>query len=127
MEATIINGAWKGHLGRGLAPRELQFLLWIAQGLTSKEIAREAGIEAGTVKKRLTNAMFKLGVTKRTALVAEAMKRQIITPVCFVLAALIAMHSMISDDSLRRDRRAPERRMAQARMVRRAECAELFA
>lgn len=43
--------------------------------------------------------MFKLGVTKRTALVAEAMKRQIITPVCFVLAALIAMHSMISDDS----------------------------
>jgi hypothetical protein len=55
------------------------------------------------------------------------MKRQIITPVCFVLAALIAMHSMISDDSLRRDRRAPERRMAQVRMVRRAECAELFA
>lgn len=125
MEATIINGSWKGHLGRGLAPRELQFLLWIAQGLTSKEIAREAGIAAGTVKKRLTNAMFKLGVTKRTALVAEAMKRQIITPVCFVLAALIAMHSMISDDSLRRDRRAPERRMAQVRMVRRAECAEL--
>lgn len=74
MEATIINGGWKGHLGRGLAPRELQFLLWIAQGFTSKEIAREAGIEAGTVKKRLTNAMFKLGVTKRTALVAEAMK-----------------------------------------------------
>ncbi|WP_439856202.1 response regulator transcription factor [Pseudomonas yamanorum] len=125
MEATIINGSWKGHLGRGLAPRELQFLLWIAQGLTSKEIAREAGIEAGTVKKRLTNAMFKLGVTKRTALVAEAMKRQIITPVCFVLAALIAMHSMISDDSLRRDRRAPERRMAQVRIMRRAECAEL--
>ncbi|QXI57029.1 helix-turn-helix transcriptional regulator [Pseudomonas sp. OE 28.3] len=125
MEATIINGSWKGHLGRGLAPRELQFLLWIAQGFTSKEIAREAGIEAGTVKKRLTNAMFKLGVTKRTALVAEAMKRQIITPVCFVLAALIAMHSMISDDFLRRDRRAPERRMAQMRMVRRAECAEL--
>lgn len=127
MEATIINGSWKGHLGRGLAPRELQFLLWIAQGLTSKEIAREARIEAGTVKKRLTNAMFKLGVTKRTALVAEAMKRQIITPVCFVLAALIAMHSVISDDSLRRDRRAPERRMAQMRMVRRAQCAELFA
>lgn len=127
MEATIINGAWRGHLGRGLAPRELQFLLWIAQGLTSKEIAREAGIEAGTVKKRLTNAMFKLGVTKRTALVAEAMKRQIITPVCFVLAALIAMHSMISNDSMRRDRRAPERRMAQVRMVRRTECPRLTA
>ena len=71
--------------------------------------------------------MFKLGVTKRTALVAEAMKRQIITPVCFVLAALIAMHSMISDDSMRRNRRVPERRMAQVRMVRRAERVELTA
>ncbi|ANF86775.1 LuxR family transcriptional regulator [Pseudomonas antarctica] len=71
--------------------------------------------------------MFKLGVTKRTALVAEAMKRQIITPVCFVLAALIAMHSMLSDDTLRRDRRAPERRMAQVRMVRRTEYSELAA
>ncbi|NWA32718.1 helix-turn-helix transcriptional regulator [Pseudomonas sp. C6002] len=127
MEATIINCGWKGHLGRGLAPRELQFLLWIAQGFSSKEIALEAGIEAGTVKKRLTNAMFKLGVTKRTALLAEAMKRQIITPVCIVLAALIAMHSMISDDSLRCDRRTPERRMAQVRMVRRTEYPELIA
>ncbi|WP_308447991.1 hypothetical protein [Pseudomonas protegens] len=75
-----------------------------------KEIAREAGIEDGSIKKRLTNAMFKLGFTKRPALMAEAMKRQIITPVCFVLAALIAMHSMISDEALHRDRRAPERR-----------------
>lgn len=125
MEATIINGGWKGHLGRGLAPRELQFLLWIAQGFTSKEIAREAGVEYGSVKKRLTNAMFKLGVTKRTALVAEAMKRQIITPLCFALAALIAMHAMISDDSMRRDRRAPDRRIAQVRVVRRAEPGEM--
>ncbi|NWE18061.1 response regulator transcription factor [Pseudomonas sp. P7548] len=127
MEVTITNGSWKGHLGRGLAPRELQFLLWIAQGFTSKEIAREAGIEAGTVKKRLTNAMFKLGVTKRTALVAEAMRRQIISPMCFVLAALIAMHAMIGDESMRRDRRVPERRTAQVRMVRRAEQPVLLA
>ena len=124
---TIVNGGWKGHLGRGLAPRELQFLLWLAQGFTSKEIAREAGIEAGTVKKRLTNAMFKLGVTRRTALVAEAMKRQIITPMCFVLATLIALHSLISDDSIQRDRRVPDRRTDHVRIVRRAECAALAA
>ncbi len=125
MEATIINGSWKGHIGCGLALRELQFLLWIAQGFTSKEIAKEAGIEAGTVKTRLTNAIFKLGVTRRTALVAEAMKRQIITPACFVLAALVAIHSMISDDDMRRDRRVPDRRTAHVRVVRRAESAEL--
>jgi len=125
MEATIINGAWKGHLGRGLAPRELQFLLWIAQGLTSKEIARESGITPGGVKNRLTNAMFKLGVTRRTALVAEAMKRQIISPACFVLAALVAMHSMLDGDSMLRDRRVPDRRTMQVRVVRRAECPAL--
>ena len=125
MESTITNGGWKGHLGRGLAPRELEFLLWIAQGFTSKEIAREAGIESGSVKNRLTSAMFKMGVTKRTALVAEAMKRQIITPLCFVLAALLAMHSMLGDSPLQRDRRVPERRIAQVRIVRRAECCEL--
>ena len=35
MESTIVDGAWKGHLGRGLAPRELQFVLSVAQGLTA--------------------------------------------------------------------------------------------
>ncbi|MEJ8867281.1 helix-turn-helix transcriptional regulator [Pseudomonas jessenii] len=121
METVIVNGAWKGHIGRGLAPRELQFLLWVALGLTAKEIAREAGISPATVAKRLTNAMFKLGVTRRAALVAEAMRRQIISPMCFVLAALIAMHAMLDGDSMRRDRRVPERRIAQVRTAKRAE------
>lgn len=76
----MISGKWKGHLGRGLAPRELEFVLYIAQGLTAKEIAREVGISPATVAKRLTNAMFKLKVTRRTAMVAEAIKLQIITP-----------------------------------------------
>ncbi|AJO77773.1 response regulator transcription factor [Pseudomonas sp. MRSN 12121] len=126
MEATLNSGAWKGHLGRGLAPRELQFLLWVAQGFTAKEIAKEAGIAPGTVVKRISNAMFKLGVTRRTALVAEAMRRQIISPMCVFLAALIAMHSMFDDNSMRRDRRVPERRTAQVRIVRRAEAPDLL-
>ncbi len=127
MESEIVNGAWKGHLGRGLAPRELQFLLWVALGFTAKEIAREAGISPATVAKRLTNAMFKLGVTRRAALVAEAMRRQIISPMCFVLAALIAMHAMLDGDSMRRDRRVPERRIAQVRTVKRAEAYDYHA
>ncbi|MET1069968.1 MAG: helix-turn-helix transcriptional regulator [Pseudomonas prosekii] len=127
MEASITNGAWKGHLGRGLAPRELQFLLFVAIGLTAKEIAREVGISPATVAKRLTNAMFKLGVTRRAALVAEAMRRQIISPLCFILAGFVAMHSMIDDEQMRRDRRAPERRLAEVRMVKRAEAHEQIA
>lgn len=121
METTIINGAWKGHLGRGLAPRELEYLLSAAQGMTAKEIARVFGIAPGTVVKRLSNAMFKLGVNRQTAMIAEAMRRQIISPVCFILATLVAMHSMFDDDAMRRDRRVPERRTAQVRMVKRAE------
>lgn len=118
---TIISGEWKGHLGRGLAPKELQYCMSVAAGMTAKEIAKAFGISPGTVKKRLDVAMFKLGVHRRAALVAEAMKRQIISPLCFVLAGLIAMHSVVDDQSIRRDRRAPDRRVAEMRVARRAE------
>ena len=121
METEIVNGAWKGHLGRGLAPRELQYLLAAAQGQTAKQIARLFDVAPCTVAKRLSCAMFKLGVTRQTAMIAEAMRRQIISPMCFVLAALIAMHAMLDGDSMRRDRRVHERRIAQVRTTKRAE------
>lgn len=126
MESTIVDGAWKGHLGRGLAPRELQFVLSVAQGLTAKEIARVFGIAPGTVVKRLANAMFKLGVHRQGALVAEAMRRQIIAPLCLLLAGLIAMHTATDDQLARRDRRPTERRFAEMRLIRRAEAVELI-
>lgn len=127
MESVIENGAWKGYLGRGLAPRELECLLSVAQGMTAKEIARVFDVSPSAVMKRLTSAMFKLGVHRQAALIAEAMRRQIISPMCIVLAALIAMHSMIADDSMRRDRRVPERRMAQMRMVKRSDAFDPYA
>ncbi|WP_430305227.1 response regulator transcription factor, partial [Pseudomonas mosselii] len=65
---------WVGHLGRGLAPRELAFVLDVAIGRTDKQIAQRFDIEPGTVKKRISNAMFKLGVSRRAALVGEAMR-----------------------------------------------------
>ena len=80
MESTIVDGAWKGHLGRGLAPRELQFVLSVAQGLTAKEIARAFDIAPGTVVKRLACAMYKLGVHRQGAMVAEAMRRRHFAP-----------------------------------------------
>lgn len=127
MEATIISGAWKGHLGRGLAPKEVQCLLGTAQGMTAKEIARQCNVAACTVAKRLSCAMFKLGVTRQTAAVAEAMRRQIISPLCFMLATVVAMHAMFDGDAMRRDRRVPERRIAQVRMVKRSEAYESHA
>lgn len=124
---TIISGEWKGHLRRGLAPKELQYCMSVAAGMTAKEIAKVFGISPGTVKKRLDVAMFKLGVHRRAALVAEAMKRQIISPVCILLAALITMHAVADDHSMRRDRRAPERRTAEVRVMRKAEAFEYCA
>ncbi|WP_313317804.1 helix-turn-helix transcriptional regulator [Pseudomonas sp.] len=125
---TITIGAWIGHLGRGLAPRELQCLLEVAQGFTTKEIAKHFGISESGVEKRIGDAMLKLKVARRAAMVAEAMRRQIISPLCIALAGLIAMHAIIDDsDPMRRDRRAPERRTAQVRIVRKAEAFELHA
>lgn len=125
---TITCGAWTGHLGKGLAPRELEALLGVAQGMTAKQIAQQMQITPGTVANRIENAMFKLGVARRAAAVAEAMRRQIISPLCIALAGLIVMHALIDDsDPLRRDRRAPERRTAQIRIVRKAEAFEYHA
>ncbi|MEG0635793.1 MAG: helix-turn-helix transcriptional regulator [Pseudomonas sp.] len=125
---TITIGAWIGHLGRGLAPRELQCLLNVAQGFTTKEIAKHFGISESGVEKRICDAMFKLGVARRAAAVAEAMRRQIISPLCIALAGLIAMHAAMGDtDPMRRDRRVPERRTAQVRIIRKAETFEYHA
>ena len=121
MEKTITNGVWKGHLGRGLAPRELQFLLSVVQGQTAKEVAREHGVTPGTVVKRLSNAMFKLGVNRQTAMIAEAMRRQIISPMCFVLAMLMSLNAMIAGGGGEVGRRPPSARTAQVRITRRQE------
>ncbi|MHC8366272.1 response regulator transcription factor [Pseudomonas sp. ZT5P21] len=111
MEEEIISGDWRGYLGRGLAPREIQFLLLVAQGLTAKEIAKGFGLAPSSVSKRLSSVMFKLGVHRQSAMVAEAMKRQIICPAYVVLAAVIAVHTMIDDQSIRPERRVSDRRV----------------
>ena len=121
MEKTITNGAWKGHLGRGLAPRELEFLLSVVQGQTAKEVAREHGVTPGTVVKRLSNAMFKLGVNRQTAMIAEAMRRQIISPMCFVLATFMTLNAVVAGGGGEIGRRPPTARTAQVRTSRRQE------
>ena len=125
MESTIVEGAWEGHLGRGLAPRELQFVLAVVQGMTTKEIARAFGIAPGTVVKRLACAMFKLGVHRQGAMVAEAMRRQIITPLCLLLVAVMTMQGLDDSGIARRDRRPTEPRGGELRMARRADSFDL--
>lgn len=78
---TITAGNWKGLLGQGFAPRELEATLYAAADLTVKKIARLMGIAPGTVSKRLDSARFKLGVRSIRGLVVEAFKRGLIQAV----------------------------------------------
>lgn len=122
MHATINCGGWIGRQGLGLAPRELEATAWSASELTAKEVARRMGIAPGTVEKRLDDAKFKLGVRSVRGLVLEAFRRGIISPAVFVLAFLVAGHPLIDDDHMNRNRRpSNERRLTEARTVRRLE------
>ncbi|QBI78911.1 hypothetical protein [Pseudomonas phage vB_Pae_BR144a] len=78
--ATITAHGFTGFLGKGLSLRELQCVLGIAAGRTSKELARDLGMQPGTVGKRVLAATTKLGVTRRAALVAEAMRARSSAP-----------------------------------------------
>lgn len=69
---TITLAGFTGHLGQGVSPREMECLLSVAAGLTTKEVARDLGVAPGTINKRLLALTTKLGVTRRAALVAKA-------------------------------------------------------
>ncbi|HCF7378292.1 TPA: helix-turn-helix transcriptional regulator [Pseudomonas aeruginosa] len=102
---AIQCGGWIGRQGLGLAPRELEATAWSASELTAKEVARRMGIAPGTVEKRLDDAKFKLGVRSVRG-----------------LAFLVAGHPLIDDDHMNRTRRpSNERRITEARTVRRIE------
>lgn len=83
-----------------LSPRELEAMLYAANDLTIKEIARKMQIEPTTVKARLDNARFKLGMQKTLrGLCMEAFKRGIIVPLSLTLA--ISLSAAQSTDYFR--------------------------
>lgn len=118
---ALTFGTWTGNLGMGLAERELQCVMAVACGMTSKEAARELGVAKDTIDKRLLAASTKLGVIKRAQLVAEAMRRGLISPLTLILCAILIGHSIASTDEFTRVRRPGERKIAESRIYRRAE------
>lgn len=94
---TITAHGITGKLGQGLAPRELQCLLAVAAGMTSKEAARELGVAPDTVDKRILAATTKLGVTRRAALVAEAFRRGLIAFACNMAPGQEPQHQRSQD------------------------------
>ncbi len=65
-----------------LAEQEMRTALAICAGLSGKETAKVMGCAPGTVKKTVERIFFKLGVSNRAALVAEALKRGLIAFAC---------------------------------------------
>ena len=119
---TIIFGNWTGHLGMGLVLRELQCVLGIASGQTSKELARDLGVQPESIKKRVLSASTKLGVTRRAQLVAEAMRKGVISPL-IVLLCMVLTAQQASTEQFSRIRRPGERRIETRVAVRRIEVA----
>ncbi|OUM30960.1 helix-turn-helix transcriptional regulator [Pseudomonas putida] len=123
---SITANGWTGFLGRELSLREVQCVLGIACGQTSKELARELGVQPDSIKKRVLSATTKLGVTRRAQLVAVAMQKGLISPIATTLALVLTLHSMIGDDVALRVRRGGnggERKIETRVATRRAECA----
>lgn len=116
MEASLVSGSWKGFLGKGLAPRELQCVMGLAQGWTQKEIARELGVSPAAVTQRVTSAMYKLQVHRAAALVAEAMRKGIVGPLMILLASFGGYQAATSLDSDHL-RRGPSRRVVELRVI----------
>ena len=119
---SITSGNWTGHLGMGLALRELQCVLGIAMGQTSKELARELGVQPESIKKRVLAASTKLGVTRRAQLVAEAMRKGVISPLVIMLCMILAAQQA-NTEQFGRTRRPGERRVETRVAVRRIETA----
>ena len=120
----ISNGTWKGNLGLGLAERELYCLLAVAAGHTDKEIAKHDGLSPRSINGRIESCMHKLGVYKRPALVAEAFRRGLISPLLIALCAILVGQSTTNDNPLNRIRRPGERRIETRVAVRRIEAAQ---
>lgn len=57
------------------SPRESQILRFLVGGATSRQVAREMYLSEATVKTHLQRLYRKLGVSDRSAAVAEAMRR----------------------------------------------------
>lgn len=78
MHSLLVIGNWKGVNGMNLAPRELEAVLHCANDRTIKEAAKEMKISPESVKKRLLNAKYKLGVNSLRAAVLQAFQLGII-------------------------------------------------
>jgi two-component system nitrate/nitrite response regulator NarL len=69
---VVLESSGQGAGKNSLTKREADVVRLVSQGLANKAVARELGIEEGTVKIHLHNTYRKLGIRNRTALLRVA-------------------------------------------------------
>jgi len=106
--AEIRFGSLKGEVGV-LARQELLAALCICEGRTNKEIAQVAGVSPSTIKKTVERVFFKLQVSRRSAIVAEVMRRGIIAPACVAFLAILLVGQHQQSTTLTRRPEGPRR------------------
>jgi DNA-binding NarL/FixJ family response regulator len=72
MPPEMVEGA-EGGSGGVLSAREMEILLLLARGLSNRQIASLLRLSEATVKRHLSNAYPKMGVTSRSAAVRQAL------------------------------------------------------
>lgn len=64
----------------GFTPRELETLYWLVKVGSAKEIAKEMGIEVGTVQTNLNNLKNKTGCATKAELAVLAVENKLVLP-----------------------------------------------
>lgn len=77
-DVTHIKRTFVPSQAKALAPREVECLLWLSEGLRTDQIAYKLGVQPVTVSFHLRNARLKLGSKTREQMVAIAVKHKII-------------------------------------------------
>ncbi len=94
-------------------------LLALAEGKSDKEIARERGISPDGAYNIFRRLRSKWGTKKRSALVAEAIARGIISPLMVLICIASVLSGMVSQDfEMRRTSNRLSTRTVASRMVR---------
>lgn len=89
-----------------LAPRELEYVQYIAEDLSDKQIARLMGVEPGTVQGTARRVRFKLHAASRIQVLINATREGLIS-LCVIASVCAAAVS--TDIDIERPGRSPQR------------------
>jgi DNA-binding NarL/FixJ family response regulator len=77
--APAAAGRWTGLLGQ-LSEREREILVWMARGLSNRDLAAKLFVSETTVKTHVSSVLSKLGLSSRVQAVVVAYEAGVVRP-----------------------------------------------